>query len=200
MFAGTFLVDTNSYVRIAKSTQVILGDHGQLELRLIPEIAKECDRSSRLKNVASWITQPPHPQTRQSWTLQLDAQSQKLIKDTKYDLKEALDDCLEDFAEKRKARGDFRNVLSLADQAIFFTAYALGVGIVTDEGPLTHACKEFDVPHYTSLQLLKHLNETQVITDVLVSSIVKFWQYEEDLPSNWKRQYLDLFGPPLPVL
>ena len=200
MFEGTFLVDTNSYVRIAKSTQVILGDHGQLELRLIPEIANECNRSTRLKNVASWLTHPPHPQIRQNWTLQLDAQSKKSIKEAKFDLKDALDDCLENFAEKRKAKGDFRNVLSAADLAIFFTAYALGAGMVTDEGPLTHACREFDVPHYTSLELLKHLNDTQVISSALVSSIVKFWQYEDDAPSNWKKQYIKLFGHPLPLL
>lgn len=200
MFVGTFLVDTNSYVRIAKSTQVILGDHGQLELRLIPEIANECNRSSRLKNVASWLMHPPHPDIRVAWTLPIDANTKTLIKDAKNELKEALDDALEIFARKRIAQGDFRNVLSAADQAIFYTAYALGIGIVTDEGPLTHACKEFDVPHYTTLQLLKHLQDTNVINNVLVAAIVKFWQYEEDEPKNWKKSYLELFGPPLPLL
>lgn len=57
-FAGTFLVDTNTYVRIARSATCVLGDHAGLELRLLPEIANECARSSRLKTITPWILLP----------------------------------------------------------------------------------------------------------------------------------------------
>ncbi len=64
-------------------------------------------------------------------------------------------DTLEDYALRKRARGDNRSVLSQPDKAVFYTAYALECGVVTDEGPLTVLCKEFDVPHYTTLQLLQ---------------------------------------------
>lgn len=197
-FEGTFLVDTNTYVRIARNSSCLLGDHGGLELRLLEEIAKECDRSSRLKAQTPWITQPPHPAQRAQWTLKLMKSDSGAVSDARKELRDAVEDTLEDFAERRRAKGDFRSVLSRPDKALFFTAYALECGVVTDEGALTAVCKEFDVPHYSTLELLQHLESQGVLTRKQVESLVKLWQYEKDVPKNWKRDYLALFGPPLP--
>lgn len=200
MFEGTFLVDTNSYVRIARSTTCVLGDHGGLELRLISEIAKECGRSSRLKVMAPWMLQPPHPEHRVTWTISLSKQENKDVQEAREDLREAIQDVLDEFAQKKRARGDNRSVLSTPDKALFYTAYGLGCGIVTDEGPLTALCKEFEVPHFTTLELLQQLVQTNVMSRAQVERIVKYWQFEKDEPQNWKKNFLALFGPPLPLL
>lgn len=197
-FAGTFLVDTNTYVRIARSATCVLGDHAGLELRLLPEIANECSRSSRLKTITPWILQPPHPSIRAQWTLSLSKPEKKDVGDSKAELRDAVADTLEDYALRKRARGDSRSVLSQPDKAVFYTAYALECGVVTDEGPLTVLCKEFDIPHYTTLQLLQHLEQQGVLKRHQVESMVKYWQYEKDLPKNWRKDYLNLFGPPLP--
>jgi len=200
MFEGTFLVDTNSYVRIARSTTCVLGDHGGLELRLVKEIATECGRSTRLKVVAPWMLQPPHPEHRASWTISLNKQEAKDVQEARDDLRDAIQDVLEEFAQKKKARGDNRSVLSTPDKALLYTAYGLGCGIVTDEGPLTVLCKEFEVPHFTTLELLEQLMQTNVLTRQQVERIVKYWQFEKDEPQHWKKNFLKLFGPPLPIL
>ncbi len=197
-FVGTFLVDTNAYVRVARSSTCILGDHAGLELRLPSEIAKECGRSARLKMIAPWMFQHPHPGHRVRWILPLSADDDSLIEQARRDLRDAVVDTLEDFSQRKKSRGDNRSVLSGADKAVFFTAYALECGVVTDEGPLTLLCKEFDVPHYTTLELLQHLEHQSVLKRSQIEGIVKLWQYEKDVPKNWKKDYLRLFGPPLP--
>ncbi len=197
-FAGTFLVDTNAYVRVAKSVTCVLGDHAGLELRLLPEIASECDRSARLKSISPWISQYPYPDQRQQWTLAISASEKSLVREAKVDLRDAVADTLEDFRRRKKSRGDSRSVLSGPDSAVFYTAYALECGIVTDEGPLTLLCKEFEVPHFTTLELLRHLELQSVLKRPQIEAMVKFWQYEKDVPKNWRKDYLRLFGPPLP--
>jgi hypothetical protein len=199
-FEGTFLVDTNTYVRVARSATCVLGDHAGLELRLLPEIANECSRSSRLKTISPWILQPPHPEMRDLWTLRLSKAEKRNVGDRKAELIDAVADTLEDFAQRKRARGDDRSVLSQPDKAVFYTAYALGCGVVTDEGPLTLLCKEFEVPHYTTLQLLQHLEQQTVLNRPQIETMVRYWQYEKDLPKNWKKDYLVLFGSPLPEL
>ena len=198
MFAGTFLVDTNTYVRVARSATCVLGDHAGLELRLLPEIATECKRSARLKQVSPWMTQSPHPEQRVKWTLSLAAVESKLIENARDDLRDAVADTLDEFRQRKRSRGDNRSVLSRPDSDVFYTAYALECGVVTDEGPLTLLCKEFDVPHYTTLELLRHLERQGVIKQSQIEGMVKLWQYEKDVPKNWRKDYLSLFGPPLP--
>lgn len=121
-----------------------------------------------------------------------------MVREAKADLRDAVADTLDDFRLRKKARGDGRSVFSGPDSAVFYTAYALECGIVTDEGPLTLLCKEFEVPHYTTLELLQHLELQSVLTRPQVEAMVKFWQYEKDVPKNWRKDYLRLFGPPLP--
>lgn len=194
-----YLVDTNSYVRIARSTKNILGDFAGLHLRLIAEIATECNRSSRLKSITPWILQPPHPDHRNAWTLRTTKDEQKLVNKNCIDLRDAVEDALEDFAARKRGRGDHRPVLSGPDKALFFTAYTLWFGVVTDEAPLTAVCKEFDIPHFTTLELLKHLVEHEVLTKAQIDAMVKYWQYEKDEPKDWKRHYRKHFGDPLPI-
>ena len=200
MFEGTFLVDTNSYIRIARSATCVLGNHGGLELRLLHEIASECDRASRLKSVTHWMNHPPHPDERKMWTLALQKSEQVKVGKAKSELRDAIHDVLDEFAKKRRARNDFRSVLSGPDKALFYSAYGLECGVVTDEGPLTALCKEFKVPHYTTLDLLKHMSELGSLSRPHIDAIVRFWQYEKDEPKNWKKEFLNLFGPPLPEL
>jgi hypothetical protein len=197
---NTFLVDTNSYVRIARSATCVLGDHAGLELRLTVEIADECSRSSRLHNVTPWILQPPHPKHREDWTRPLSKPEEKLAKHARYELKYPLEDTLEDFAAKKRARNDFRPVLSRPDKDLFFTAYALRFGVVTDEQPLTVACKEFEVSHMSTLELLRHLETHNVLKRAQIEGMVRYWQYEKDEPKQWRAQYRKLFGEPLPTL
>lgn len=196
---AVYLVDTNSYVRAARSVPCVLGDHAGLMLRLLSEIAHECSRSPRIKELSPWMLHPPHPETRLVWTLPLDKPAQKLVSKARVELKFPLEDALDDFAKKRKARGDYRAVLSGPDKALFYTAYALGYGVVTDEGALAYACDEFEVPHLTTLGLLSHLHDGSLISRQQVEAVVKLWQYEKDTPKDWQNQFRQYFGEPIPI-
>ena len=61
------------------------------------------------------------------------------------------DDVLLGFSEAKARREQRGAVLSTPDKAVFFGAYALGYGIITDEGPMSLLCKEFNVEHLPSL-------------------------------------------------
>lgn len=193
-----YLVDTNSYLRVAKSSSSILGDHEGLQLRLIAEIANECNRSARLQKLWPWLQEPPHPETRAKYTLGFSKPELALVEQSKRELKGPLEDALDDFAVRKKQRGDFRAVLSPPDLAVFCTAEALQFGVVTDEEPMSVACKEFEIPHMSTLQLLFQLTELDVLSRAQVDTMVRFWQFEKDTPKGWRVQYKRLFGEPIP--
>lgn len=193
-----FLVDTNSYLRVAKSSDSILGDHASFELRLITEIANECNRSARLQRLWPWLQEPPHPETRKRWTMKFTPAQQAAVRKSKEELRDPLEDVLDEFAAKKHAKGDFRPVLSPPDLAVFCTAEALRFGVVTDEAPMSVACKEFDVPHMSTLELLHKLVQQRVLTRAKVDTMVRYWQFEKDAPTGWRAQYKRLFGPPIP--
>ncbi len=50
---------------------------------------------------------------------------------------------------------------------------------------MSQVCKEFDVNHMTTLELLHHLI---------------CWQRDNDEPRGWKQRYGALFGAPAPQL
>lgn len=176
----------------------MLGDHADLQLRLIVEIANECDRSSRLERVCPWLQEPPHPAVRTKWTMQLSRGQKRLVESTRRDFSEALEDALAEFGRKKKERGDRRPVLSYPDRAVLCTAEALGFAVVTDEIPMSVACKEFGIPHMVTLELLHKLCVAQVLSREKVDAMVRFWQYEKDAPPGWRKQYRDFFGEPIP--
>lgn len=197
--SGTYLVDTNSYVRVARSSELVLGDFAGLCLRLVEIIAKECERSPRLNEYWPWLHEPPHPQIRRQWTLSLSRADQTKVDSSVQELRRPLEDTLVEFAQRKNARGDFRPVLSRADRTVLCTAEALGYGVVTDEQPMSVACAEFEIPHMSTLQLLHHLVSAGSLPKEKVDSMVRFWQYEKDAPKGWKKQYTALFGPPAPI-
>jgi hypothetical protein len=193
-----YLVDTNSYLRVAKSANCVLGDHANLQLRLVREIAAECNRSARVKRLWPWLQEPPHPSQRAKWTLNFDAGDSVKVRNSTRELRQPLEDALEDYAARKRARGEFRPVLSSPDLAVFCTAEALVYGVVTDEGPMTVACKEFGVSHLSTLGLLHYLTAHKVLARDQVDAIVRFWQYEKDEPRSWRTEYRKLFGEPIP--
>lgn len=197
-----YLVDTNAYVRIARHSDCVLGVQGELELWMVSEITSECARSRRLKEVFPWMHEPPHPRARDRATLNLrDTQKAKIKKSAK-ELAPFVDDVLSGFTEARARRGQLGAVLSTPDKAVFFAAYALRYGVITDEGPMSLLCKEFNVEHLPSFGLLKYLYSAGLVNRAQIDEIVKAWQVHKDEPKDWRRAYAALFGgsPPIPVL
>ena len=197
-----YLVDTNAYVRIARHSDCVLGTQGELELWMLSEITSECARSPRLKEVFPWMHEPPHPSVRNRATLNLRDTQKAKIKKCAAELAPFLDDVLMGFTDARARREQRGAVLSPPDKAVFFGAYALGYGVITDEGPMSLLCKEFDVEHLSSFGLLKYLYEAGLINRLQVDEIVKAWQFHKDEPKDWRRAYTALFGsaPPRPTV
>jgi hypothetical protein len=196
-----YLVDTNSYVRIARRVE-ILGDHGEHHLRLTRQLAGECTHSPSLRGKFDWMHEAPHPQRREKWTLPVlrDAAQIRINKKSK-NLLAAAEDVLEEYREKRLARGDPRPVLSPVDESVVCTAYALGYGVITDEGPITAICEEFDIPYLGTLHALAELHKGAFVPREVVDALVVDWQKDNDTPKQWEKIYRALFGvdPPRPV-
>lgn len=195
-----YLVDTNAYVRIAKHLQ-ILGDHGELSLRLTSELAGECAHSPNLKSKFAWMHSSPHPETRAKWTLPAfrDDVKARIIKRSA-DLRSAVAHILEDFKDQKIARGDSRQVLSQVDESVACIAYVQKYGVITDEGPLTRVCEEFEIECLSTLDILKILHSGNFVTIAVIEDLVIDWQQNNDTPKDWRQNYERLFGrrPPHP--
>lgn len=195
----TFLVDTNSYVRIARRVE-ILGDHGELALRLTDKLIGECDHSPNLKSKFEWMHQPPHPECRKKWRLPTPDHVKARIAKKSPILLAALADVLADFKASREDRGDYRVVLSPVDQSVLCAAYAMGYGIITDEGALTHACDEFEVERLGTFDLLAKLHAEAFIPRDAIDTLVLDWQRDKDAPKGWVAQYRAYFGTDPPFV
>jgi len=196
-----YLVDTNAYVRIARHSDCVLGDHGGLELRLVSEITSECTRSARLQSVFPWMQSPPHPKLRATNTLNFRDTQKAKVKKTADEMSPYIEAALSYYTEKKRQRGETSgSVLSPPDKAVFFTAAAFEYGVVTDEAPMSQVCKEFGVEHMTTLDLLHHLHSTSAITRTKLDEIVVCWQRDGDEPKGWRQRYSALFGAQAPRL
>jgi hypothetical protein len=197
-----YLVDTNAYVRIARHSQGVLGQQGQLTLMMVSEITSECSRSRRLKEEFAWMHEPPHPKIRSHATLNFRDTQKAKIKKTTENLAPYMSDLLAEFKEARASRGQPGAVLSPPDKAVFFAAHAMGYGVVTDEGPMSLLCKEFGVKHLTTFGLLRYLFKSELVTRAQIDEMVIAWQVQKDEPKQWRRAYMDLFKerPPVPTV
>lgn len=202
MKKAILIVDSNSYLRLARHVPSLLGDHGDYALRVIADFDKEYLLNTRLRTQFTWTNEPPHPDEREKWTLEVTKLQVKEIREsfaTTRDFAEA--SVAEKFAYKRKDSTDGTPlpILSRRDVSLLCHALALEAGILTDEGPLTLAAKDLDVPVVSSLEILRHLKGLKVVDKAKVEAIVRFWQYDKDTPSKtWIADYTRLFkiAPP----
>lgn len=189
---NTFVLDSSVYFRLAKSFHPLLGQHGDILLKLLPDTEKEFAKQPKLRSKFGWFHDEEFVSNRADNLLHIPAADAETVKNTDFWLRDWVRDQRSDFIRKNL------NPPSPTDQRILAHAMVPGITVVADDGGLEFLAKETDLPLIGSLHLLKQLLDIGVVTLERIQAAAKYLDYESDLPGSWRREARTLLGCRLP--
>ena len=179
------LLDSCAYFRLGISFRPILfrlaGDP-EYVLKVLSDLDREYNRSSRLKTRFWWAGQKEHSDERAAncyTPVGKKAETARLA-----------------FTFIAQYSRDNEISVSLIDKRVLSAAYACGGIVVTDDVAMQGIAETFGIKHYSTLELLRlmHVREKVSLSDI--DEVIDYWAYENDLPTNYEaikswRQTLD---------
>jgi predicted DNA-binding protein (UPF0278 family) len=176
------LLDTSSYLRLAFTIHPLLRQpfgKNHEELFILAELFSEFRRNPRLRNDFSWVLESKYIENRKAGRL--------IIRDPqKGDINRTL--------------GIMTRVAELSGIAVSPTdikclacGYELDIQVVTDDTEMLSLSQEFNINCLTSLGLLKRMLDESFKSQKQIDDIVKYWEYANDFPANWRKQYREFF-------
>lgn len=180
MAQSKILVDTNSYLRLAKTIHPLLfSPFGENEycLYIIPELNDELE-GSRLQTKFSWVLEEEFSGNRRVFPTVSKAQN-KAIRQTFEFVWEA-------------TSGNYPGP-SRVD--VLYIAYAieLDLPLVTDDEAMIELALEFEVRAMKTLELVKLMHDVEHISEDQIKSLVAYWKYNKDMPAKFKKDFKRLF-------
>ena len=175
------LVDTNSYLRLAKSIRPLLfvpfGDK-EYSLYILSELNEEL-KTSKLDNKFPWTQEDEFIENRKFFPKIGKVQKKEIDRNFEYIWSYVLTEF---------------NGPSKVD--VWYIAYALelNVPVVTDDQDMTELATTFEVQVIPTLELLKIMLDCGHIDMKSINGICDFWRYISDVPANFKSDYKRLFG------
>ena len=183
-----FIVDSNSYFRLAQNIHPLLCQpFGKEEYTLYihAELNDEFRRSQRLKNKFHWVAEPKYVENR--------SRSISIPQEKKTDI-EATYDYLWEHVQDAFIR-PYSKGPSPIDTWIVATALELKIPVVTDDRDMIELAKEFGVKTISSLGAMKLMLDEGRIDDEKVDMVVEQWVYDNDTPhKEWRKEFRKLFG------
>lgn len=180
------LTDTNSYLRLANSIRPLLcvefGDQKYC-LYVLPETSAEIAKSSRLKTKFFWALEDEHCAER-SQTVTLSRQQKKLIADA-YSF-------IWDHVESELPGPSRVDAMYLAH------GFVLGYPVVTDDRDMHALADVFEIRTQKTLELLRLMVDSTHITIGSVTALVEYWNYNQDLPADFRVDLPAIFGQQIP--
>ena len=180
------LLDTNAYLRLARSIRPLLFvDFGEDRtcLYVTEDFEREFARSRRLRSKFPWVDEPEYRDNRQIRP-QIGRKQRRAIR--------TAIDFIGDHADAN-ALG-----VSAVDVSVLGHAYVLDIGVVTDDTDMRALGSTFEIEIMSTLSLLKLMFDTGHIDCARVRQIAANWRHERDLPAQFGRDYRMLFGEPPP--
>lgn len=180
MAQSKVLVDTNAYLRLAKTIRPLLfAPFGENEycLYIIPELNDELAHQ-RLLSKFPWTSEEDYQKNRKFFPA-LSKDQQKAIENTF--------DYLWDYA-KSEALGT-----SKVDVKYIAYAIELQIPIVTDDQDMTELAKMYGVTVMPTLQLLKIMYDAEHTDLKTINGLVEYWKYLGDKPANLDSDYEKYF-------
>ncbi len=179
------LLDTNSYLRLAKSIFPLLATPfgaSKYTLYIHKELNNELKRSSRLQNKFSWINDKDYLKNRKALAIPKHLQK---------DIELAYDHIWNYQNEEGKS-------LSREDIYCIATALICQIPLITDDQGMLEVAKEFRVKSFPTLYLMKLMLENKYIELKKIEEIIEYWKYLNDIPANFKRDFIHFFktNPP----
>jgi hypothetical protein len=178
------LLDSNAYFRLADNLYPLLsepfGKDNEYRLYILSGTLGEYNYQARLQSKFDWVDNPKHQEDRKQRILKCSKSERDSIKNTT------------SFILDESRRNSY--TCSRFDIECLATAYELSFILATDDGDLYHLAKEYEVNCISTIELLKLMLEEKRITLKEVQDTVYMWSYMNDLPRNFKKDFMRAFS------
>jgi len=175
------LVDTNAYLRLAKTIRPLLfvpfGDN-EYCLYILPELNEEL-ASRKLQSKFPWVDEEEFSENRKYFP--------KIAKKQKSSIDQAF--------------GYVWNYVQTdlpgpSKVDAWYIAYSLelNVPVVTDDQDMTSLAEAFGAKVMPTLELLKIMLDCGHTDMKTINGLVEYWKYFSDIPANFQTDYQRLFG------
>ena len=180
-----YLVDTCSYLRLAPHLHPLLNkriENTNIILTIYPDIEDEYKYQSRLKNKFSWFNDDIYKINRKP-PLKL-SRNQKILIVDKYPFYEMAS------SELNPPMPSPVDIKCLICADIIDSIKA----VITDDRNMYFLAQEFEINVITSLEFLKILLDSKVLTFNKIKDIVNRWNDINDLPIDFYKYYKLLYN------
>ncbi|MCU7806071.1 MAG: DNA-binding protein [Candidatus Thiodiazotropha sp. (ex Lucinoma borealis)] len=174
------LVDTNTYLRLAKTIcPLLFAPFGDDEycLYILPELNEEL-KSRKLRSKFHWVDEDEFIENRRYFP-SIGRKQKKSIQQTFEYIWDHV---------QTELPGPSR-----VDAKYIAYALELGLPVVTDDQDMTELAKTFDAQVMPSLELLKIMLDCDHTDMKVIDGLCNYWRYIADLPANFKFDYKRLF-------
>lgn len=176
------LLDTNTYIRLAKSIHPLLdtpfGEENYC-LYVLKELDKEFSRSARLQTQYAWVEEKEFQANRKKRVT--------LSKKNKREIELTLD-----FLRQHK----IDNRLSVSEVDIIYLAHGsvLDIYVISDDTDMLDLADVFNIKTMKTQELLHLMLECEHVDIDKIRQIAAYWEYISDKPANFRQDYIDIFG------
>ncbi|MGK0415443.1 MAG: putative nuclease of putative toxin-antitoxin system [Halopseudomonas sp.] len=175
------LVDTNAYLRLARTVRPLLfvpfGDD-EYCLYILPELNKEL-QGRRLKSKFFWVDEEEYASNRRHFPA-IGKKQKKNIENTFTFVWEHV---------QTELPGPSR-----VDALYVTYAIELDVPVVTDDQDMTELAQAFGARVMSTLELLKIMLDCGHTDMRTIDSLCEYWKHLSDIPANFHSDYKKLFG------
>lgn len=172
MAQSKILVDTNSYIRLARTIHPLLfRPFGEAEycLYVLPELNQEL-ANHKLESKFHWVNDAEYSDNRRNFP--------NLSRAQKTAIKQTFD-FVWDYV-KTELPGPSR-----VDASYIAHAIELRIPVVTDDRDMTTLARQFEVHTLSTLALLRIMLDCQHIAAPTLVALFEYWRHLTDLPANF---------------
>lgn len=176
------VIDSNSYLRIARNIHPLLGQSlGPLEYKIFihSKFHSEFNKNDRLVSKFNWVNTPEFIANRNNFQIEIEFYQRKKIENT-YSI-------IKDYKKKN------RSTISDVDMIALSTAYVLKIPLITDDPDMLIAAVEFGIKCIKTIEFLSYLHKNKVLDDFKISEIFGYWEYDNDCPTDYKSDRIKYF-------
>ena len=181
MAQSKILVDTNSYLRLAKTVRPLLfvpfGDE-EYCLYILPELNDELS-NHKLQTKFSWVSEAEYAENRKHFP-NIGRKQKSAIAQTF--------DYLWNYVQTDLPGPSKVDALYIA------YAIELDIPVVTDDQDMTELAGAFDAKVMSTLTLLKIMLDSNHITMKAINGLCEYWKHITDLPANFHEEYAKYFS------
>lgn len=174
------LVDTNVYLRLAKTVRpllfVIFGE-SEYCLYILPELNEEL-KSNKLQSKFGWISEEEFLENRDHFPAVSKKQRKAIEQTFEY---------LWDYVQTDLPGPSKVDALYIA------YAIELDIPVVTDDQDMQELAKAFEAKFMTTLEVMKLMLDCGHVDMTTIDGICNYWRYIGDSPANFEVDYQRIF-------